>query len=403
MSGSLAVHGAVDEGFGRVFDQFESNWNEFHELGAGLTIYRRGRTVVDLWAGVSDRESGAPWQRDTPAVAFSVSKGVMAICMHMLAESGEVDLDAPVSAYWPEFAQQGKDSISVSSVMSHRAGLAYLDTPLSLQDVCDWPSMVRAIEVQPPNWPPDSAYAYHAVTVGFILGEVVRRVTGLSPGTFLSRRVVGPLSAQGWFGVNAKIRQHVATLDVAPEEWGDAEQSALIDQWLSTDDRAWRALSLDGAIRLPIGSRRDLDYNRTEVLKAEIPAAGLIISAAGLSRIYASTVGEVDGVRLLSPATVERATRTRSFGPQEFSFGLPETDVRWGEGFQLPAPDGPPLLGPSSFGHGGASGSLGFADADHQIGFGYINNRMSIGGDNRAKALVDALRECLDDITDPLG
>jgi CubicO group peptidase (beta-lactamase class C family) len=349
-----------------------------------------------VWAGIADADTGRPWKTDTPVLGFSVSKGVLAICAHALAQTGALDLDAPISRYWPEFAENGKEGVTVSWALSHRAGLAYLDGPLGVRDVLDWATMIGRIERQAPNWLPGSAYAYHAVTYGHIIGEVIRRVSGLMPAQFLREYIAGPLEADAWYGVPVTEITRVARMDVASLSLSDPEIDRVIDEAIERDDRAWRALSLNGALRLPIGTRhRELDYNRPHVLCAQIPAAALVTTGRALARIYASTIGPVDGLRTLTAATVARATMPRSEGAQVFDFGIPTADARWGEGFQLPSPLARPMLGPASFGHDGASGSLGFADPVFEVGFGYVNNRMSVGGADRANAVSAALLDCL--------
>ena len=186
----LAVHGTVEDGYGRVADEFARNFLDRHDVGAGCTAYVGGRMVVDLWAGVADRRTGRPYEHDTATVIFSCTKGLMAICAYLLVQEGRLDLDAPIARYWPEFAQAGKERITVRDAMAHRAGLAYLDTDLTLDDVVAWDPVIHAIEAQTPHHAPKDGHAYHASTIGWLLGEVIRRITGLSAGAYF-RQALG--------------------------------------------------------------------------------------------------------------------------------------------------------------------------------------------------------------------
>ena len=182
---SAEIHGDVDDGFGPVADAFGANFAKGGELGAAVVLYVGGRKVVHLWGGVADQRNGRPWVQDTPAIVFSVTKGVLAICAYQLVGQGRLDLDAPVARYWPEFATHGKAPITVRMLLSHRAGLVALDRDLSFSDVLAWDPVIRAVEAQTPLWNPGTAHSYHAITYGWLVGEVIRRITDKSPGKFL--------------------------------------------------------------------------------------------------------------------------------------------------------------------------------------------------------------------------
>jgi len=389
------IHGEVEPQFAAVADAFRTNWEQSHELGAAVCVYLDGRPVVDLWGGVADAATGRAWGERTPVLSFSVGKGITALVVHLLAERGILDLDAPIERYWPEFAGAGKEGMPLMWALTHQTAVAYLDAPLTLAEVCEGSAVLRAIEAQTPNWIPGTAYAYHAVTHGFVLGEIVRRATGRPFAEVFQQEIAEPLGLDMWFGVPDSVLPEVAVLDVGPLSWSDPEAIRAVDAAIEADDRAWRALTLNGAIRLPQGSRRELDYNDEIVLRAELPASGLVTTAHSLARIYSSTVAETDGFRLLDDERIRRAIRLTISGDHLFSFGQPAAEERWGEGLRLPPVAAGELLGATSFGHSGAGGAIGFGDVDARVGFGYVANRMSIGADERAHRLVTALADAL--------
>ncbi len=188
-----AVHGHCDERFAPVRAAFEENFRDRGELGAAVTVVADGETVVDLWGGHADAAGTRLWERDTLVNVWSTTKGPVALCAHILADRGLLDLDAPVAAYWPEFAAAGKEKVLVRHLLSHRAGLSGLREPHSLAQLCDWRLTVERLAATEPWWEPGTRSGYHALTYGFLVGEVVRRVSGLLPGAFLEREVTRPL------------------------------------------------------------------------------------------------------------------------------------------------------------------------------------------------------------------
>ena len=181
------IRGFVDEGYGAIVDTFRANFLERRDLGAACSVYVTGRLVVDLWGGLADRKTQRQWEAETAAVIFSCSKGLLAICAYLLAQDGWLELDAPIANYWPEFGQNGKQAITVRCALAHRAGLPALDVDLSRDDVIGWEPVVRAIESQPPLWALDSTHSYHPITYGWLIGEIIRRVTGHTPGAYFGR------------------------------------------------------------------------------------------------------------------------------------------------------------------------------------------------------------------------
>jgi CubicO group peptidase (beta-lactamase class C family) len=195
------IHGDADVGYGKVADVFADNFTTRGEVGAAVAVYAGGRKVVDLWGGTADIRTGRPWTADTPAVIFSCTKGIIAICAYLLVQQGRLDLDAPVVEYWPEFGQAGKADIPVRWLLAHRAGLPALDRGLTLDEVLAWQPVISAIERQAPLWPPGTAHSYHPMTYGWLVGEVIRRITGSTPGSFFREVVASRLDLRTWIGL----------------------------------------------------------------------------------------------------------------------------------------------------------------------------------------------------------
>jgi CubicO group peptidase (beta-lactamase class C family) len=390
---SAEIHGHAEDGFGSVADAFAANFTDCGELGAAVALYSEGRKVVDLWGGTADQRKGRQWLQDTPAIVFSVTKGVLAICAYQLVEQGRLDLDAPVARYWPEFGGHGKAAITVRMLLSHRAGLVALDRGLSFEEVLDWDPVVRAIEEQAPLWIPDTAYSYHPITYGWLIGEVIRRITSKSPGEFLRTQLSGPLGLDLWIGAPESVIERAAWLE-PPMPDTDLVLAAVIADWFANEPVADRAGSMGGAFGFPLTDGQ-VTFNDPAIQRAEIPGANGMGTAESLARLYAACVSKVDGRRIMTSELIDDALVVQSSGRQVF--GPPDRGERWGTGFALDSFPAQPLLGPRSFGHGGAGGELAFGDDDHQVGFGYINNRMGCIGDARANLLTAAVRSCLRD------
>jgi CubicO group peptidase (beta-lactamase class C family) len=389
----IAVHGSVDDGYGPVMDEFRRNFDERHDLGSACAVYVDGRPVVDLWAGTADRRDGRPFERDTATVIFSCTKGVMAVCAYLLVQEGLLELDSPIARYWPEFAQAGKERITVRDAMAHRAGLSYLDTDLTLEDVEAWDPVIRAIEIQRPHWTPAEGHAYHASTIGWLLGETIRRITGLSAGSYFRRALGDPLGLNTWIGLPATERGRVAWMEPPlPDE--DSEMARGFAA-LGGERHLVRAMTLGKAFAFP-AANGSVTFNDPRIQASEIPGAGGISDAASLARLYAACVTGIDAAApLLTRATIDDALRVRSEGPQ--LTGQPNDGARWGSGFQITSPPYFPMLGSSSFGHTGAGGQLAFGDVEHRASFAYLTNQMGGFGDRRATSLTAAVRGVLGD------
>jgi CubicO group peptidase (beta-lactamase class C family) len=375
------IDGFVDKRFERVRTAFAENFAERDEVGAACAIIHRGELVVDLWGGWADRAAERAWQADTRQLVFSATKGVTAAVMLLLSQRGVIDLDAPVARYWPEFGAAGKADIPVRWIMCHRAGVAAVDGDLTLPEVLAWDPVVRAIAVQAPNWPPGTKHGYHARSYGWVLGEIVRRVTGRTFGQFFAEEVAKPLGLEFWIGLPLTEEARVATLYPPPEP-SDPAVRELLAQMMAPGTLLARVIN--GPSNL---FGYDDMWNRRELKAAEMPSSNGIGTARALARLYASLIGPIDGVRLLSPQTVAAACVEQSNG-EDAVLRLP---TRFGTGFMLP-PSLSPEAGPSAFGHPGAGGSLALADRDRELAFAYVMNQMGLfaAGDPRATALLRA-------------
>jgi CubicO group peptidase (beta-lactamase class C family) len=400
----------VEHGWGRVADAFRANFKENPgEAGAACSVYVGGRPVVNLWDGLADRDANRPWRNDTIVQVASTTKGATAICAHLLAQRGELDLDAPVARYWPEFAANGKDQIPVRWLLSHQAGLPIVDGPLTFEQACGWDPVIRALEAQQPLWQPGTEHVYHSITYGFLVGEVVRRISGKSLGTFFADEVARPLGLSAWIGLPEKQEHRVAQLHyAAPFSMEELLAGMIRVTGLDADTvTAWvNAIWAPGSVQARAGELggaldNTSDYFTTRAWRAaEFPAANMLSDARSLARMYAATVSDVDGVRLLDPATVERMTAVQT--DKTPMHGLPpglnipaDRSFNMSLGFWRACPP-MPLTGPGSFGHPGSGGSMGFADPDAGVGFGYVTNLWNFRPDDpRASSLAEAVRLCL--------
>ncbi len=396
------VTGTVADGFEGVREAFERNFDEHGDIGAGAAVYVDGECVVDLVGGVADRSTGRAYDTDTLQLVFSTTKGIAAIAAHLLAQRGELDFDAKVADVWPEFGQAGKQDVTIAMLFDHQVGLPVIDAKLSLDEVLAITPVVDALAAQAPLWEPGTAHGYHALTYGWLVGEIVRRIAGRTIGEFVADELAAPLDLDLWIGLPASERHRVAPL-VAPKPEEAAMDmndippeivpllADLADAYLNPESVMNRALHLNGAFSLQ-DTGTGMAWNRPEVWSSQIPAANGITNARSLAKLYAACVSEVDGVRLLDDDTVKKATVEQSNG-RDRTLVVP---TRFGLGFFLSSSFSP-LMGEGSFGHAGAGGSLGFADPDRRVGFGYVMNKMSsnLSHDPRTAGLVDAVRDAV--------
>ncbi|MFD6274273.1 serine hydrolase domain-containing protein [Streptomyces sp. NPDC060209] len=386
----MDVRGTVAPGFEAVRDAFVRNFEQRGERGAAVALYRHGRKVVDLWAGTRDVDGVEPWAVDTVQIVRSAGKGVAAAVPLLLHQRGQVDLDAPVGTYWPEFKANGKERVLVRHLLAHRAGLAALDATLTPEEAADQVSGPRAVADQRPQWEPGTDHGYHAQTYSWLVAELVRRVTGRTIGRWIAEEIARPLGLDFWFGLPADEAHRIGRIgpvEPPPAEVGGAlrmrPKRSVVEAYGDPASLTRRAF---GAID-PFPDENDPAYRA-----AELPASNGVATARGLARCYAAMIGEVDGQRLFAPATLTLARTEESAGPDRVLV----VNTRFGLGYMLHGPAAP-LLGPGSFGHPGRGGSLGFADPESGIALGYVTNGLQKGvtADPRAQALVRAVRSAL--------
>lgn len=379
---SITIHGRTAPGFERVADCFAANFTRedgYRELGASFAAYRGEELVADLWAGSRDVAGTTPWTQDTLANVWSATKGVTALAVAVLVDRGLLDYGEPVARYWPEYAQNGKAGTTVSQLLSHQAGLPGFTEPTPVSDFYDWETVTTRLARQAPMWPPGEKNAYHAMTYGFLAGELIRRATGLSPGRFLREEVAGPLGADVFIGLPESEEHRVAPLvpsptqapfdlDAMPPEARAGVTNPDMKPTLP-NDRAWRA--------------------------AEIPAGNGHATALGLARLYAMAAngGSFEGVGLMRAETVA-ALNTVQTERVDLGVGIAP---RWRNGVCGNALDNMFGTNPEAFGHPGWGGSFGCADTVNRIAVGYVLNQMGDRaiGDPRGVALTHALFACL--------
>jgi CubicO group peptidase (beta-lactamase class C family) len=378
------IEGGAEPGYGAVAEAFAANFSDHGEVGAAFALYVDGQKVVDVWGGTADVTESDRWREDTLQLVFSTTKGATAACAHVLAQRGELDLEAPVATYWPEFAKAGKEGITVRQVLCHKAGLPALDRRIGLDEALGWEPVIRAIEVQEPIWQPGTAHGYHALTFGWLVGEIVRRITNRSLGRFFRTEIAEPLGLDFWIGLPREEQHRCARL-VTLDRPSDPEAASAYDAFFGPATLTGRALTLGGAFEGEV-------WNEPRVRAAEVPAANGVADARSVARLYASLIGEVDGVRTLTREQAGVARETQTSGADRVLYAA----TTFGLGFMTTGPFSP-YGGPSCFGHAGAGGSLGFADPDNGFGFGYVMNRMqaNLSGDPRTIGLTRAVYEAI--------
>ena len=374
----LVLDGDCDRGFEKVRDAFVSNFEDGLEMGAAVAVYYRGKLVVDLAAGVRNRSIGAAYSRDTLQPVFSTTKGITALAANMLADRGQLDLDAPVSEYWPEFSAAGKGAIPVRWLLTHQSGVLGLDRTISPTELLDWNYVIDRVAAQKPDWEPGSKHGYHSLTYGFLVGEVIRRVSGRSVGQYVASEIAGPLGADFFIGLPRSQKPRVSTL-MLEETSG---QPATPPDSGPYADRVFNWVSPP----LPL-----LDTRRDDLWAAEIPAANGISNARSIAKIFAASIGAIDGVQLLSGPAMNRARAQQWRGFDE----VMGVENALGLGYLLPTELGP-LGGSGSFGTAGFGGSRGWAHPELELAFGYAPNLCHLElNDPREVALSRAAVECV--------
>jgi CubicO group peptidase (beta-lactamase class C family) len=358
---------------------FEENFVRRAEIGASVCVWMDGEKVVDLWGGLADFPAARPWEEDTLGFLFSSTKGLTALAMLMLADRGKLDHDARVAEYWPEFAQNGKERITVRQLLNHRSGLSAIDHPLSLDDLEDSARVAPALEAQEPLWEPGTAQGYGGVSFGAYVAELFRRIEGRSIGRFLADEVAGPLGVDVHLGLPAELDARVATV-VLPRRrdrilrmvprliWGRGVEGRVFRAFADKTSATARAF----ANPADLGPRGLHNVNTPRVRQMELPWMNGITNARSLASVYAALTNvHPSGVRLVAPELLEEVQRRQSWQvdrvlrkPMGFSLGFVKEESH--------------LFSPYSeaFGHPGAGGCVGFADPPRRLAFGYVMNRM---------------------------
>jgi CubicO group peptidase (beta-lactamase class C family) len=376
----VKVHGHCDEHFAAVKEAFRKNFESDLEVGASFAATIDGKFVVDIWGGYADAAKTRQWERDTIVPVFSTTKVMTAICALMLIDRGQLDPDALVSKYWPEFAQAGKEKIPVRYLLSHQSGLAGFDEPVPWETLYDWDRMVKLLEKQKPWWEPGKHCGYHALTFGYLVGELVRRITGKTLGTFFREEVAVPLDADFHIGFSAEHDHRVGELIrpplLKPGEPGYVE--------MAPGSLFWKAMMMDSS-----GT-----YNERAYRGAEIPAINGHGNAHAIARVGAAMAcgGELDGVRLMGLPTIETAIEEQCYDTDL----VMNTPIRYGLGFGLNCKETPIGPNPRTFWWGGMGGSLMVMDLDARLSWAYVMNKMSVGSaDMRAMGMAQTLYAAL--------
>jgi CubicO group peptidase (beta-lactamase class C family) len=387
---STSIEGTCDSAFEPLKEAFAENFRSRGDAGAAVSVVAGDRTVVDLWGG--DASPGRPWQRDTLVNVWSSTKGAVALAAHMLVDRGLLDLDEPVATYWPEFAVAGKQTLPVRYLLCHRSGLSGAREQITIDDLPDWDKVIGILAATEPWWEPGTKSGYHALTFGYLVGEVVRRVSGRSVGRFVAEEIAGPLGADILIGLDDAAIARCAQLSMDPPP-PDSANAAMFAQL----DPAVLAALMNPPMAAPFAA----DIACTDQWRrAEIPAANGHATALGLATMYAALAngGQHNGVKLLSSDAVDGA-RTGQGKTVDLVLGVGTGGLasEWALGYLLSGEHG--LLGPNpnAFGHGGYGGSFGMADPDAGVSLGYVMNHMgnNLVGDPRQVALFTALYECL--------
>ncbi|CDP88994.1 MULTISPECIES: serine hydrolase domain-containing protein [Mycolicibacterium] len=366
MPATTVIAGTCAPEFTRVRDAFEDNFAHRREVGAAVAVWVEGDLVVNLWGGSADAAGTRPWQQDTLASVYSGSKGLASTCIHLLADRGEIDLDAPVARYWPEFGQAGKQDITIAMVLGHRSGVIGPREPMEWQQVTDWDTVCARIAAATPWWPPGSAQGYQVVTFGFILGEIVRRVTGRTIGHYLRTEVAEPLGADVHIGLPAWQHHRCAEMVNKP-----SVRSLLADNQVDRPPASLDEHPMAGwAVSMDFVPDDELGVQALDAWRAaEFPSTNAHVSALGMATFYNALAQE----KLLTREHMERCRVSQGGFDVDVVLGARVADHGWGLGYMLNQRG---VAGPNTgiFGHGGSGGSFAFVDLEHRIGYAYVMN-----------------------------
>lgn len=388
------LHGGVDAAFENVREVLAEQFVDDKHIGAAVSVYFGGRKVVDIWGGLADEDTGTPWEADTLALSYSTTKGMTATCLHVLADRGLVDYEEKVATYWPEFGQLGKEQISVYHLLTHQSGLPQVPEGLHGKDLFDWEQVIEGIEKEAPAWEPGTESGYHAITFGFLVGEVVRRVSGKRIGEFLRDEVCRPLGIDDemFIGAPESVEPRIAKLKnrivLTPE---------LMEQFRAAQDNPdpLRARTMGMRPGQGMSGEGANFFDTPEGHRAEVPSANGIMTARALARLYACLAngGELDGVRLMSEERVKTMSERQTHRPDR----IIRVPIGYAMGFMTGGNEGWPQ-GPrvTAFGHAGFGGSIGFCDPEIGMSFGFTTNALAMDliGYGRTAGLADAARKC---------
>ncbi len=393
------INGFYDPRFELVATTFEQNFRERGEVGASVCITLEGQTVVDLWGGIARPATNEPWTQDTISLVWSCTKGVTALCAHILAARGLLDFHLPVAHYWPEFAQAGKGAIPVKMLLNHQAGLPVIHGLLPQGAHLDWDLMVDALAKEEPCWQPGTRHGYHMKTFGWLVGEVVRRVSGKSLGTFFHEEVAQPLGLDFWIGLPTTLESRVAPIIAADPLDPNSPLSSIYAAIADSTSLQWLATFNPGEYLVP-GPDGEFGYNQPSFHTAEMGSMGGMTNARGLAGMYAplATGGSLKGVTLVPQESLVPMAAVSSasafdvtlLAPTRFSLGYVKT---WDNRREASCTKNDSIiLSEAAFGHSGSGGSIGFADPQAKLSFGYTMNKMGqgLGLNERGQSLVDA-------------
>lgn len=380
------ISGSCDPRFAAVAEEFERNFRERDEVGASVSLSFEGETTVDLWGGLADPCTGDPWNADTIGIVFSCTKGATAFCAHVLVARGKLDIDAPVAEFWPEFVQNGKQDATVRMMLDHSVGLPAFKTPLEPGGCTDWDYMTGMLAAEAPFWKPGTRNGYHMINFGWTVGELVRRASGRSLGAFFREEIAEPLGLDFWIGLPEEHESRVAPIIPWPPPQPGDEFSAFTRALIS-DPQSIPALSL-----LNTGG---FNPNDRACHAAQIGGAGGIANARALAGMYTPLANgggayvDADGLARMSEISVATNEDATLLIPTRFALGFMKSmdNRKRHQGDRDSA-----VLGRAAFGHVGAGGSIGFADPEARLGFGYSMNKMGPGIllNERGQSLVDA-------------
>ena len=392
----MTVEGTCDSKFAALREEFERNFTERGEVGASVCVMVDGERVVDLWGGMADPETGRDWDEDTVCTVWSCTKGAAALCAHLLVDRGQLDLDAPVITYWPEYGQAGKEATTVRMLLCHQGGVAHVRPLLGPGAACDWDHMVRVIEEEAPFWEPGTRHGYHGLTFGWLVGELVRRIDGRSLGRYFADEVADPLGIDFWIGTPASEHHRIAPNRPAPMPDPSAPVSAFYTAAM-TDPTSLPALMMlnNGGFVA--------DPNHPEYWEAEIPAANGVSNGRGLAGMYnpLSLGGATDSVKLVGPDSIARMVAVASAVELDANLLLA---TRFSLGFMKSIVhraavdvEDVAVMSDAAFGHAGMGGALGFADPSTRMSFGYAMNQQgsNLLLNDRGQSLVDAVYRAL--------